>query len=447
MNTNKKINSSNNLSRNNSLKTNSTTTTSFKNNSLKTNSTTTTSFKNNSKGTVNKVVNAGKSNPITALIIIIIIVVLLYVLGNYIYDFYQKNNSVKVLKESLLQGINDARNEYEVSGSKMPNSNYSNEYSLSFWMYVDDYSYRQGQRKFILRRGDLSSEVNPEIYLHPNHNTLQVNVSLMTDSKGEALPHQNVNSSPEHANSSNINTSTTNSETINDNASATTTTVKEGFTTCDCDKVKTSEDILNNVNSNNPNVSQNYNNNVFDLISGNEIPKLNTHNKLLNNVVEQFADEPSSNNTTNNSNSNNKDCECDTETEKVTTESDRQAFEDKCGKCFVEDFPLQKWVHVVISQYNQVVDIYVDGKLRSSCVMPGFPMLTQENLVLSPDNGFSGQMTNVTYYNSSLGADEVFAIYKDGPKGSNNILSVVPTWVYVIVALVIVGMVGYSLTS
>lgn len=433
MNTNKKMNSGNNLPRNNGSK----------NNTVRPNP-----FKNSSNSVVNRTVEVGKSNPVMALIVIIIILVLLYVLGNYVYDFYQKNNSVKVLKESLLQGINDARNEYEVGGGKMPNSTYSNEYGLSFWMYVDDYSYRQGQRKFVLRRGDLSTEVNPEIYLHPNHNTLQVNVSLMTDSKGESLPHQNVDANPEHANnnSKSNNNSTTTSELTNDNASSTTTTVKEGFTTCYCDQVKSSDDVLSNVNSNNPNVSQNYNNNVFDLISGNEVPKPNTHNKLLNNVVEQFADEPSSNNNTNN-NANNKDCECDTEVEKVTTESDRQAFEDKCGKCLVEDFPLQKWVHVVISQYNQVVDIYVDGKLRSSCVMPGFPMLTQENLVLSPDGGFSGQMTNVSYYNTALGADEVFAIYKDGPQGSNNILSGIPNWVYVIVVLLIVGMIGYAITA
>ena len=435
MNNNKKVNTSNNYFRNNGLKNNTIKPNPFKNNTSKT----------NVNGVVNKTVEAGKSNPVMALIIIIIILVLLYVLGNYVYDFYQKNNSVKILKESLLQGINDARNEYEVGGGKMPNSTYSNEYGLSFWMYVDDYSYRQGQRKFVLRRGDLSNEVNPEIYLHPNHNTLQVNISLMTDSKGETNPHQNVDTDPEHA-SNNATTSSdgndSNPEHASNNATTTIASIKEGFTTCDCDHVKSSKDVLNNVNSNNPNVSQNYNNNVFDLISGNEIIKPNTHNKLLNNVVEQFVDEP-----TPSSNTNNKDCECDNEVEKETTESDRQSFEDKCGKCLVEDFPLQKWVHVVISQYNQVVDIYVDGKLRSSCVMPGFPMLTQENLVLSPDGGFSGQMSNVSYYNTALGSDEVFAIYKDGPQGSNNILSGIPNWVYVIVVLLIVGMVGYSLTA
>ena len=409
--------------------------------------------KNNAPGvvrqTVNRTVEAGKSNPLMALVILIVVLVLLYVLGNYVYDHYQQNNSIKILKESLLQGINDARNEYEVGGGKMPNSTYSNEYGLSFWMYVDDYSYRQGQRKFILRRGDLTTEVNPEVYLHPNHNILQVNVSLMTDNKGETTPHQNVDATPEHANN---NDSKNNKVEEGEEAASvgsnenTTTTTKEEFTTCNCDEVKSSKDVLDNVNSNNPNVAHNYNSKVFDLISGNEVPKTDTHNKLLNNVVEQFVDEPN-NNTANNTANNKEDCECDPVENKTVSESERQAFEDKCGKCLVEDFPLQKWVHVVISQYNQVLDIYVDGKLRSSCVMPGFPMLTQENLVLSPDGGFSGQMTGVTYYNTALGADEVYHIYKDGPQGSNDILSNVPTWMYVIVALLVVGAVIYSFTS
>lgn len=435
MNNNKKQN--NTLTKNNTV---------AKNNIVAKNNTV---AKNNAPGvisqTVNKTVEAGKSNPVMALVIIIVVLILLYVLGNYIYDFYQKHNSVKILKESLLQGINDARNEYEVGGGKMPNSTYSNEYGLSFWMYVDDYSYRQGQRKFVLRRGDLTSEVNPEVYLHPNHNTLQVNVSLMTDSKGETTPHQNVDTTPEHANKNSGNNNKVEEDASEENNEQPTTT-KEGFTTCNCDEVKSSKDVLDNVNSNNPNVAHNYNSKVFDLISGNEVPKPDTHNKLLNNVVEQFVDEPA-NNTANNTANNKEDCECDPAENGTVSESERQAFEDKCGKCLVEDFPLQKWVHVVISQYNQVLDIYVDGKLRSSCVMPGFPMLTQENLVLSPDEGFSGQMTGVTYYNTALGADEVYHIYKDGPQGSNNILANVPTWVYVIVAVLVLGAVVYSFTA
>lgn len=391
------------------------------------------------RNTLSKTVETGRQNPVLVFIIILVVIILLYVLGNYIYDFYKSSNSVKILKESLLEGINDARNEYEVGSAKMPNSTYSNEYSLSYWMYVDDYSYRQGQRKFIARRGDLKSEVNPEIYLHPNHNTLQINVSLMTDSKGNSQPHRNIDASA-HAHTPTPTTTMAEipATTMAGPPATTAAAVVEGFT-CGCDQVKTSEDVLKDINNNNPNIPDNYNNNIFDLISGNEIVKENTHNKLLNNVVEQFVDETSNSSTAN--------CECDPQENDTVSEADRLAFEEKCGKCLVEDFPLQKWVHVVVSQYNQVLDVYLDGKLRSSCMMPGFPTLTQANLVLSPEDGFSGQMTGVSYYNTSLGADEVYAIYKDGPQGSTSILSMIPMWGYVIIVLLIIGIIGYSFSA
>jgi len=407
------------------------------------------SNKSSISNTVSKTVEAGSQSPVVVFIIILVVLILLYVLGNYIYDYYKSSNSVKILKESLLEGINDARNEYEIGSAKMPNSTYSNEYSLSYWMYVDDYSYRQGQRKFIARRGDLKSAVNPEIYLHPNHNTLQINISLMTDSKGNSQPHRNIDASA-HAHTPDTTTTTAIVETpettaaIVETPETTAATVVEGFT-CGCDQVKTSDEVLEDINNNNPNIPDNYNNDIFDLISGNEIITENTHNKLLNNVVEQFVDETSTSTSTSNSTSDN--CECDTQESDTVSEADRLAFEEKCGKCIVEDFPLQKWVHVVVSQYNQVLDVYLDGKLRSSCMMPGFPTLSQANLVLSPENGFSGQMTGVSYYNTALGADDVYAIYKDGPQGSTNILSTIPWWGYIIIVLLVIGIIGYTFST
>ena len=40
-------------------------------------------------------------------------------------------------------------------------------------------------------------------------------------------------------------------------------------------------------------------------------------------------------------------------------------------KCIVQNFPLQKWVNLIISLYGRTLDIYVDGKLVRTCVLPG----------------------------------------------------------------------------
>jgi hypothetical protein len=84
-------------------------------------------------------------------------------------------------------------------------------------------------------------------------------------------------------------------------------------------------------------------------------------------------------------------------------------------KCIVRDFPLQKWVHVVVSVYNNITDIYIDGKLQSSCVLKGFPDVGSGDLHINPDGGFDGSIGKMVFVNTSLNQDEVYDLYKMGP--------------------------------
>lgn len=373
------------------------------------------------------VMESAKQNPVIALVVFILIVVLLYFAGTYLWAFY-KDNQTKIISKPLLTSVNNGQSQYDIGSSDMPNSSYSNEYSLSFWVYVDDYSYRQGQPKFLLRRGSTKTTVNPEIYLHPSQNTLQVNISMIPEST--------------------VPSTTTTTSTIPE---TTTTTappavskfkdirVSEGFSsgvnsTCDCDQVKTPEDILAKLSENNPKVPNVYDPNFFDLVSGNEVPTGVKHSPELNTVLEGFQAAPTD-----------PKCDCGPTRDDGDT-SDRAAFEKNVGKCLVTDFPLQKWVHVVVSQYNQVVDIYIDGKLKSSCVLPRFPDIVQDDLILSPNDGFSGQMSKVEYINSALSASKVYDLYAMGPTaGTGGLLDNIPNWVWIVLAIVVIGVIVFTL--
>ena len=85
-------------------------------------------------------------------------------------------------------------------------------------------------------------------------------------------------------------------------------------------------------------------------------------------------------------------------------------------QCVLKDVPLQKWVHIVVSVYNNTCDIYIDGKLGSSCVLKGFPQLNQGDLHIAPDGGFGGRIANVIAISMALNQDEVYNIYQKGPK-------------------------------
>lgn len=102
-----------------------------------------------------------------------------------------------------------------------------------------------------------------------------------------------------------------------------------------------------------------------------------------------------------------------------------QSKEPGYDTCTIKQVPLQKWVHVVVSVYNDVVDMYLDGKLKSSCVLKGFPDVSTRELYITPDGGFSGDISNMIYVNGSLNQDEVYKIYKQGPVHYEGLLGTV----------------------
>jgi hypothetical protein len=379
-------------------------------------------------------------SPLTIFIIVLIVIVLIYISVNYLYSQIVSSRPVKVSKNVLVDVVTDGMTELEIGSNEMPNSSYSNEYSLSLWVYVDNFDYKHGERKFILRRGDIRSTINPEIYIHPTQNKLQVNVSLATDIHGTPAT-----STTTTTTAAETTTTTTSAETTTTTAVAETATFQniEGFQVGEFEERNisaVSDDKFVH------NIANHYNSSFYNsVVNSNEVEQqtnsiLETemiHNPELDVVLEQFG-------------SSDADCDCDGTAKTGETEAERAAFEEKCGKCFVEDFPLQKWVHLVVSQYNNVIDIYVDGKLHSSCSLPGFPDPGTGSLVLSPEGGYSGQMSSVVYVNSAMSQGDVYKMYAMGPDGARNSSGVlgklrsVPTWVYIVVVVMIIAAVAYS---
>lgn len=115
------------------------------------------------------------------------------------------------------------------------------------------------------------------------------------------------------------------------------------------------------------------------------------------------------------------------------------------GTCVYRGIPLQRWVHVVVSVYNQVVDIFIDGQLASSCVLKAFPAISTSDVQITPDGGFAGKISRVTFSNTAMTVTHAKQLYYAGPVPSSSLWSMIPNWVwYVIIILIIVG-IGYSL--
>ena len=86
--------------------------------------------------------------------------------------------------------------------------------------------------------------------------------------------------------------------------------------------------------------------------------------------------------------------------------------------CNVDNVPVQKWVNVIVSLYGRTMDIYIDGKLVRTCVLPGVAKIANDAPVyVTPQGGFSGYTSNIHYYANSLNPQEAYNIYRSGYGG------------------------------
>jgi hypothetical protein len=94
--------------------------------------------------------------------------------------------------------------------------------------------------------------------------------------------------------------------------------------------------------------------------------------------------------------------------------------------CMVANIPIQKWVNLVVSVYGRSMDIYIDGKLVRTCLLPGTAQINNDSdLYVTPKGGFDGWTSKLQYYPNALNPQEVWNIYA---AGYSNALSIFGTY-------------------
>ena len=87
--------------------------------------------------------------------------------------------------------------------------------------------------------------------------------------------------------------------------------------------------------------------------------------------------------------------------------------------CSVANIPIQKWVNLIISVYGRTMDLYIDGKLVRTCLLPGVASVNNAaNIYVTPKGGFDGWTSKFQYYPNSLNPQDVWNIYIQGYGGS-----------------------------
>jgi hypothetical protein len=82
--------------------------------------------------------------------------------------------------------------------------------------------------------------------------------------------------------------------------------------------------------------------------------------------------------------------------------------------CSVENVPLQSWFSVSTTVFQRNLDIYINGRLVKSCVLPGVPKPAMGDVIIADNGGFAGSVCNLNGYSTMLSPDDAKSFHTKG---------------------------------
>ena len=81
----------------------------------------------------------------------------------------------------------------------------------------------------------------------------------------------------------------------------------------------------------------------------------------------------------------------------------------------VPDIPLNKWVNVMLRCQNTKLDVYINGTITRSLELSDVPKQNYGNVYIGSNGGFNGYISNLWYFDHSLGPGEIATLVRKGP--------------------------------
>jgi hypothetical protein len=83
---------------------------------------------------------------------------------------------------------------------------------------------------------------------------------------------------------------------------------------------------------------------------------------------------------------------------------------------YVDSIPIKKWVGVIIRVTSQnICDIYINGTLTKRHKLSNIVKQNYDNLYVNYNGGFSGNLSDLKYYNYAVGTLEIDSVTARGP--------------------------------
>lgn len=358
-------------------------------------------------------------NPTVKLIVVLAVIAFVFYL---LWRFYSKIRRQQELEPIFIRKPQNGKKSGVFSNSLVPLSRTGFAYSMTMWLYVDDWDYKFGQWKHVVHKGDKDAySVQPGIWLHPKTNKLVIRFDRKAkphsyDTK-EFKAYQStmgyLMSQGEHETGkgfkSNKNYKKKYSKGLGNTGIITLDDVKKQ---CDRDTLCQGFTAITYHPDGTP-----YRNDSKIMCGPNctaakPDPDDNKELQDVNFVKQQYSaenkgeaypsemgfatyvkGEPGTMNASENKN----------------VELDQTMSND------IDNIPLKRWFHVGIVVNEQSTDVYIDGKLRASQAIETEIKQNNGQIWSTQDGGFAGALTQLRYYDTALNSNRIYDIYQWGP--------------------------------
>lgn len=264
-----------------------------------------------------------------------------------------------------------------------------NEYSMMFWIYINDWSYRKGQWKHVLHKGDpYANRPQPGVWLAPNKNDLVIRYNTLENS-GNYISHKRK-----------MFRSFLNSRTV-----------KSAYTVLGTDGVMpTYKQIKLKAN----NMGQKdivvvlrsgdiLNDSTVPIWAGIKHTDL-TKDRVISQTVRM-------------SDFTNKDiyaCKFVGGVSLNPMSSEPLENDDGISNT-IKNVPLNRWTHIAIVVSEHSTNVYVDGYLNSSNALKTHVKNNTGDLFVTNFGGFGGMLTHLKYFDTAISSQRILGIAQRGP--------------------------------
>ena len=81
----------------------------------------------------------------------------------------------------------------------------------------------------------------------------------------------------------------------------------------------------------------------------------------------------------------------------------------------IDNIPIQKWFHVVVTVNQLTMDVYINGNLKKSHKFTSMPKQNFGDVFIMNNRGFDGYLSRMVYYNYNIPYSEIDSLVSQGP--------------------------------